>query len=100
ALHELGANATKYGALSNHGGRVEISWQVESQPLALRLRWEEAGGPTVQPPGRRGFGSRMIERALAAELGGVVRIGYPPTGVVCEIHAPLDAGLAAADGAV
>ncbi len=100
ALHELGANATKYGALSNDGGRVEISWRVDPDPPTLRLRWEEAGGPTVQPPGRRGFGSRMIERALAAELGGVVRIDYPPTGVVCEIHASLTAGLAPSDGAI
>jgi two-component sensor histidine kinase len=100
ALHELGANATKYGALSNDGGRVEISWRVDPDPPTLRLRWEEAGGPTVQPPGRRGFGSRMIERALAAELGGVVRIDYPPTGVVCEIHASLTAGLAPSDAAI
>ena len=100
ALHELGTNATKYGALSGEGGRVEISWRVDSEPLALRLRWEEAGGPTVRTPGRRGFGSRMIERALAAELGGTVRIGYPPTGVICEIHAPLDADLVAADAAI
>ncbi len=99
ALHELGANATKYGALSNDGGRVEITWRLDSEPLTLRLRWEEAGGPTVQPPERRGFGSRMLERALAAELGGAVRIGYPPTGVVCEIDAPLAAGLAASDAA-
>jgi two-component sensor histidine kinase len=100
ALHELGANATKYGALSNDSGRVEISWRVESDPFALRLRWEEAGGPTVQPPGRRGFGSRMIERALSAEPGGVVQIAYPPTGVVCDIHASLTAGLAPSDGAI
>jgi two-component sensor histidine kinase len=96
ALHELGTNATKYGALSNESGRVEVSWRVESPPLTLKLRWEEAGGPRVEPPRRRGFGSRMIERALAAELGGEVRVGYPPTGVICEIRAPLTAGLAEA----
>ena len=99
ALHELCVNATKYGALSNDTGRVEISWRVESEPPTLKLRWEEVGGPIVQPPGRRGFGSRMIERALAAELGGEVRVRYLPAGVVCEILAPLAAGLALSDGA-
>jgi PAS domain S-box-containing protein len=93
ALHELGTNATKYGALSNETGRIEISWRVDADPPTLKLRWEEVGGPEVRPPQRRGFGSRMIERALAAELGGEVRVGYPPTGLTCEIIAPLAEGV-------
>ncbi len=97
ALHELGANATKYGALSNDTGRVEISWRAQAVPPILKLRWEEVGGPPVEQPLRRGFGSRMIERALAAELGGEVSVGYLPTGLVCEINAPLADGLAEAD---
>jgi PAS domain S-box-containing protein len=88
ALHELGTNATKYGALSNDSGRVAIVWEIGRDGW-LTLRWQETGGPPVSPPERRGFGSRLIERALAFELGGEVQIDYSPQGVVCEIRTPL-----------
>jgi two-component sensor histidine kinase len=89
ALHELGTNALKYGALSVERGRVSVRWTTRDG--RFRLRWEETGGPTVSPPGHRGFGSRMIERGLAAELQGEVRIDWQPQGVVCTIDAPIDA---------
>lgn len=88
ALHELGTNALKYGALSEGKGHVEIVWRVEDGRFALR--WRESGGPPVRQPTRRGFGSRLIERGLAAELRGQVKIEYRPEGVVCVIEAPLD----------
>ncbi|HYC02216.1 MAG TPA: PAS domain-containing protein [Azospirillaceae bacterium] len=93
ALHELGTNATKYGALSVPGGRVSVAWSVapdqERGRTRLSLLWTETGGPIVAPPARRGFGSRMIERALAAELDGAVRLDFRPEGVVCGIEARL-----------
>ena len=42
----------------------------------LRLEWRESGGPPVVAPGRRGFGSRLIERGLAADLGGTRRAPF------------------------
>ena len=90
ALHELGTNAVKYGSLSREGGRVDIAWSVQRVPeLRLSLRWTESGGPPVTPPTRRGFGSRLIERSLARELDGTVRLAYEPSGVVCTIDAPV-----------
>ena len=89
ALHELGTNALKYGALSTESGRVALGWSTEGGHF--RLRWEERGGPAVKPPGRTGFGARMIERGLAAELQGEVKLVYAPAGVVCTIDAPLAA---------
>jgi PAS domain S-box-containing protein len=93
ALHELATNALKYGALSTAAGRVELSWRLAEQDGSrrLHLRWAERGGPTVAPPSRKGFGSRLIERSLAADLGGEVRLTFEPTGVVCEIEAELPA---------
>jgi two-component sensor histidine kinase len=90
-LHELATNAFKYGALSNPAGRVSIRWRVEDGDAGprLNLEWTERGGPPVSPPGRKGFGSRLIERGLAAELGGRVEIEYRQDGVVCSVHAPL-----------
>ena len=92
ALHELATNAAKYGALSSPTGRVHIDWRVQDGPGAprLELTWRESGGPTVAPPARRGFGSRLIERGLAAELSGEARIEFEPTGVVCRIVALIE----------
>jgi PAS domain S-box-containing protein len=87
AVHELATNATKYGALSAPEGRINIRWAVETD--RLNLIWRESGGPAVTPPAKRGFGSRMIERGLAAELGGRVRIDFAAAGVVCTVDAPL-----------
>jgi PAS domain S-box-containing protein len=89
ALHELGTNALKYGALSTERGSVTVRWSAGDG--RFRLRWEEKGGPAVAPPRDRGFGSRMIERGLAAELQGDVRIDWQPRGVVCTIDAPIEA---------
>ncbi|SEQ75516.1 PAS domain S-box-containing protein [Faunimonas pinastri] len=91
AFHELATNAVKYGALSNDFGRIEIAWSVAvtEQARHLHLTWRESGGPTVLPPTRRGFGSRLIERGLAAELGGTVTIEYHPEGLACTVDAPL-----------
>ena len=89
ALHELCTNALKYGALSSDAGRVKIGWAVDGE--RFRMRWEESGGPQVMPPTHTGFGSRMIERGLAAELQGDVRIDYRTEGVVCTIDCPLEA---------
>jgi two-component sensor histidine kinase len=92
ALHELATNAAKYGALSIPTGKVTIAWDVEQKAIpSLAFRWQEQYGPAVSQPSRKGFGSQLIERVLAFELGGQVHIAYPPEGVVCEIIAPLSA---------
>ncbi|MES3098968.1 PAS domain S-box protein [Sphingomonas faeni] len=91
ALHELATNASKYGALSNDGGHVTITWSVGIGDGGRRLAfaWEESGGPTVIAPTRTGFGSRMIERVLAQHIRGTAKIEYRSTGVVFAIDAPL-----------
>lgn len=91
-LHELATNALKHGSLSTDaGGHIAIAWHVEPtlDGEQMRLRWQETGGPPVTPSRRKGFGSRLIERDLARELDGEVRLDYPPTGAVCEIVMPI-----------
>ncbi len=91
AMHELCTNAAKYGALSTEAGKVAIVWRLEGvgEDRRLKLTWTESGGPLVDAPKRKGFGSRLIERALAQELGGTVNVTYEPAGVVCTIDAPM-----------
>ncbi|HVL19780.1 MAG TPA: sensor histidine kinase, partial [Amaricoccus sp.] len=90
AVNELGTNSLKYGALSAPEGRVEIGWSLEREAGAptLAWRWRETGGPPVTPPARSGFGRFLIERVLAADFGGSVRIDFLPGGVSCVLSAP------------
>lgn len=90
ALNELATNAVKYGAFSNHGGTISIKWKIEkrSDGRWLCLHWRETGGPSVLPPTRKGFGSRVIQQGLAHELGGQVDVNYRPGGIVCTIDVP------------
>ncbi|HEX8574481.1 MAG TPA: HWE histidine kinase domain-containing protein [Allosphingosinicella sp.] len=91
AVHELCTNAVKYGAFSNRTGTVSVDWEVSEagQGRCLRFRWREEGGPPVKPPEKRGFGTRMIERALAAELGGSAVVEFRPEGIWCVVEAAL-----------
>ena len=88
ALHELATNAAKFGALSKSSGRVDVNWRWIDRNDGLELTWLELGGPAVEAPMRRGFGSSLIERALALETGGVAKIHYDRGGVVCEVSLP------------
>lgn len=87
ALHELATNAAKYGALSNASGTVEIYWNDNAE--ALTLVWRESGGPPVAQPANSGFGTRLLERAVARDLGSTVSLDFDPAGLVCTISGPL-----------
>ncbi|MCJ2023437.1 PAS domain-containing protein [Methylobacterium sp. J-067] len=91
ALHELATNATKYGALSNAAGVVEVAWSLTGQadhPL-LHMIWREHGGPPVKAPRQTNFGTQLIKRVLATEIGGRVDVDYRVDGVVFTAVAPL-----------
>lgn len=98
ALHELATNAAKYGALSTDDGKVAITWSigqaVEGDEGTFTFIWAETCGPPVTAPKRRGFGSRMIEQALAGYFGGEGELGFLSTGLTFKLKAPR-AGLTA-----
>jgi two-component sensor histidine kinase len=85
-MHELATNATKYGAMSCSGGRVNVTWTVKDGKL--HLNWEECGGPSVAPPTQKGFGTRLLE-VLARELGGIIKLNYNVSGVRCRVAVAL-----------
>jgi PAS domain S-box-containing protein len=82
-LHELGTNATKYGALSAPGGKVVVIWDADRE--GWRLRWTEHGGPALRAPDASGFGTRLIQR-LTGELGGQITAEWRREGLVVELR--------------
>lgn len=87
-FHELATNAVKYGSLKTDAGVVEIRWRDVGDGI-LCITWVEKNGPVVSPPQRKGFGTRLLERGLAHELDGTVRLLHDPNGLICEIRMPL-----------
>jgi len=95
-IHELAVNATKYGALSVEGGRLDVSWSADHAGGALDFRWVERGGPPVRAPATRGFGSRLIEQGVARELGGRSEMLFDPEGLQFQLRTPFSARISLA----
>jgi two-component sensor histidine kinase/DNA-binding NarL/FixJ family response regulator len=93
-FNELCTNTTKFGALSKPAGRVEVAWTIDEMKQRLRLTWTESGGPTVEVPTRRSFGTRMME-SLGQQLSGQVHLAYEPSGFVYLLDVPLNSVIAA-----
>lgn len=93
AFHELATNATKHGALSVDAGKVAVDWNIEGdgEHKWLHLTWRELLGPSVTAPEKRGFGSRLLEQALARELNAQVLLSFSESGVNFSLTAPLPA---------
>jgi PAS domain S-box-containing protein len=85
-VHEMATNAAKYGALSNSEGRVRITWDLDAEhPGVVNFHWRESGGPTVVPPKRRGFGSRLIAAAFKSESDRA-ELQFLAGGLVCSLR--------------
>jgi two-component sensor histidine kinase/CheY-like chemotaxis protein len=83
-MHELATNARKYGALSVPEGRLSVHWQIRPGP-ELAVSWCESHGPTVEPPTRRGFGTRVIHQALSHQMRGHARLHFDPAGLRADM---------------
>ncbi|MCG7393756.1 PAS domain-containing protein [Microvirga sp. ACRRW] len=91
AVHELATNATKYGSLTVPEGKVHVMWAMASalNPPVLIVEWVESGGPPVAPPKRQGFGTKLIQRGLAQQLGGEIKLNFHTDGIRCVITFPI-----------
>jgi len=87
ALHELVTNSAKYGALSTLSGRLSVGW--EDQAGLLKIIWVETGGPRVEKPVSRGFGTRSVIASIESQLGGQAEFDWRPEGLVCGLSVPL-----------
>jgi PAS domain S-box-containing protein len=87
-LHELCTNAVKHGALSAPGGRVDLKWE-EDETGRLILSWRERGGPIVQAPQSRGFGTVLLERAVAHDINADAEMRFEAQGLQYVLTLPL-----------
>lgn len=89
-LHELATNATKYGAMSVPGGRLDVGWKITSQDgrPTFCFKWTECGGPSVATPTRRGFGRTLLNQRLG-HGGTLPEISFAPEGLTYEVTSPL-----------
>src|SRR5207253_717159 len=95
ALHELVTNSAKYGALSALSGRLSVGW--ENQAGLLKFVWVETGGPPVEKPVSRGFGTRSVIASIESQLGGRAEFDWRPEGLLCCLSVPLPQRQFAAD---
>jgi CheY-like chemotaxis protein len=85
--HEMVTNSAKYGALKDSHGKVDVTWKID-ETGRLVINWVERGGPAVQAPTRRGFGSTVIERSIPYDLQGEAEISYAMAGVEARFVIP------------
>lgn len=88
-IHELTTNSAKYGALTDRRGIVTIQTRLDDSNNFI-IDWRERGGPPVQPPSRRGFGSAVIERTIPYDLKGEAQIDFELAGVHAHFLIPGD----------
>ena len=68
---------------------MEVACRPGEDGLGSVIEWRESGGPPVGArPARRGFGTRLLERALAHDLGpgGSVALDFDPRGLRATIR--------------
>jgi two-component sensor histidine kinase len=87
-IHELATNAVKYGALTRPSGKITVRWSLNAgiEEPTVSFTWQERGGPPAAPPEHRGFGSLLLEKAVASS-GDPPRFEYGPDGFVYRITA-------------
>lgn len=105
ALHELGTNSLKYGALRQDGARLEVRWVVEQngggEPPWLVIDWRENGVKMGFDNGetqRYGQGRELIETALPYQIGARTTYELGQNGVQCTIAIPISENGAPANG--
>ncbi len=90
ALHELGTNAAKYGALSQDAGQISLTWEFspEIDDDSLRISWRETGLEISEAPSRKGFGHSVLTQLAKQSLGSDASLSFSHQGLHWEISVP------------
>jgi two-component sensor histidine kinase len=89
ALHELGTNARKHGALRTPEGHLAVTWVVrivDSRPR-LTLHWHESwiAERANAEPARKGFGRVLIEELLPLQLDAETYLAFGDGELHCSV---------------
>jgi two-component sensor histidine kinase len=88
-FHELATNSAKYGSLSAASGTLDVSCNAKDDEVVVM--WTERGGPDVSAAASiTGFGSNLIQRSMAAQLGGAIAFDWTEEGVVVTLRMSKD----------
>ncbi len=88
-FHELATNSAKYGSLSVASGTLDVSCNAQDDDVVIM--WTERGGPPIVAPMMLdGFGSKLVHRSMAAQLGGTVGFDWSEEGVVATLQMSKD----------
>lgn len=97
ALHELGTNSAKYGALASDAGRLEIDWMITPRPDGLNdlhLTWEERFPPMAGErrfdASRKGFGTVVLQRVAPQALAGHATMKRDADRMTWKLVAPVE----------
>lgn len=83
-LHELATNSAKYGSLSLASGTLDVSCNAHGDEVVVT--WTERGGPPLKAPAMLdGFGSKLVQRSMAAQLGGSIAFDWSEEGLVVTL---------------
>jgi two-component sensor histidine kinase len=88
AVHELAANAGKYGALSTTKGRILLEWGLEADGNTFSMSWRECDGPPVSSPATHGFGFTVIRAGIENSLSAKVDLSFPAEGLAWRFKCP------------
>ena len=103
AIHELGTNSAKFGALADGRGDISLTWRIVprlSGEAGFEFVWDEK---LLDPPSgagsQAGFGTRVLTRVTPVSLGGSASLERIGSRVKWVLEAPL-AAIAAAPFAI
>ena len=91
-LHELAANAVKYGAWSVAEGKVILDWSETEKDGTqyLEVDWTESDGPEIAPPAAdKGSGNAIIDR-MVRYGGGEITRDWHAAGLKVRLLFPLE----------
>ncbi|QUD90875.1 PAS domain-containing protein [Phenylobacterium montanum] len=84
-IHEMATNSVKHGSLSAERGILDISSTTDDDDLFIV--WAETGGPAISgAPDMHGFGSKLISRSIAHDLGGALSYDWQESGLVATVR--------------
>src|SRR4051812_45969140 len=85
-IHELATNSAKYGSLSAASGTLDVSCNAHDDNVLVM--WTERGGPPVVSGAAavEGFGSKLVHRSMASQLGGTIGFDWSAEGLVASLR--------------